>query len=473
MRYAAVLALVVAAAFPAGAQRTAITNVTVIDVSAGRPLADRTVVIEGNRIRSVDAAGQATLGADVRLIDGRGKFLIPGLWDMHVHAASQGLDALFLPVLVAHGVTGVREMFSRVEWIDSSRAKIARGEIVGPRIVGSGHILDGTPAIWPGSIGVATAEQARRAVDSLVDAGAQFIKVYSRLSPEAFAAAGKRARERGVPFAGHVPSLVGAGDASDAGIATIEHLQNILQACSSREEALRADLAAAVASPKRWDSAGVVTRAQVQPLLDSYDPGRCRELARRFVKNGTWMVPTSVVLRSVAYLDDTTLAQDPRLAYIPRFFSAGWNPKSDFRFRALTAEDWARRKLVYARQREIATLLHREGVRFLPGTDLANPYVFPGASLHDELASFVELGFTTAEALRAATLEPARFLGAADSLGIVAPGRLADLVLLTANPLDDVRNVGRIDFVVANGRVIDAGEREKLLEKARALAGGR
>ncbi|MFN8571006.1 MAG: amidohydrolase family protein [Gemmatimonadaceae bacterium] len=465
------LLLIAAATSSAGAQGlglrpVAITHVNVVDVSAGRVVADRTVVLQGNRIQSVQPAASAKYADGARVIDGQGKFLIPGLWDMHVHATTPGLDRLFLPLLVVQGVTGVREMFSHVEWMDSSRALVQRGDIMGPRVIGSGHILDGKPAIWPGSVGVGSADEARRAVDSLLDKGAAFIKVYSRLTRDEFFAVADEAKKRHAAFAGHVPSLVGAGEASDAGMLTIEHLQQIAQACSSREDELLAQYTAAVASPKGWDSAGVVGRAQATTLVDTYSAPRCTALAKRFMKNGTWMVPTLAVLHSVAYLDDTTLAQDPRLKYVPKMFAGMWNPKNDFRFRMLTPADWAARKRVYERQLEIAKLLHATGVRFLPGTDLSNPYIYPGFSLHDELASFVGIGFTPAEALRSATLEPARFFHATDSLGTVAPGKIADLVLLEANPLLDIRNTTRIHTVIANGRVVSPEDREAVLSKA-------
>ena len=468
------LALLISLLPPALAQAQAdpsiaITRVTVVDVESGALLPDRTVLVSGNRITSV-AAGPAAVPAGARVVDGAGRFLIPGLWDMHVHAAFPGIDAIFFPTLLANGITGVREMFSSLAWVDSSRARIARGEIAGPRMVASGHILDGSLAIWPGSAAVHNGAEARKAVDSLKRAGADFIKVYSRLTPEEFFAVAEEAKRLGIPFAGHVPQLVSASAASGAGLRSIEHLTNVLVGCSSREEELLAALAAAH-SGKGWDSVGVVSRGQAALVLASYDPARCRTLARSFVANGTWMVPTIAVLHGVAFLDDTTLARDPRLRYVPEWFRTGWNPASDFRFKMLTPEDWRRRKDGYRRQLEIVTLLHREGVSFLAGTDLSNPYVLPGFSLHDELAAFVKAGFTPLEALQTATLLPARYLNAQDSLGTVAAGKRADLVLLDANPLADIGNTVRIRAVVANGRFYDRDALDKLL--ADAVARGR
>ncbi len=449
-------------AHPQAETPIAFTNVTVINVEPGTAQPGMTVVVRDGRIVAVSNQNvQPPAGA--RIVDGTGKYLIPGLWDMHVHAAFPGIDSQFLPLLVANGVTGVREMFSRLDWVDSARARVRRGSFPGPRMVASGHILDGQPPIWPGSVAVRTGEEARRAVDSLIAGGADFIKVYSRLSPEAFFAAAREARAKRVPFAGHVPSLVRIQDASDSGQKSVEHLTGMFTACSAGEEQLLAGLAAAVKSAKGWDSAGMLSRASADDQLKGFSAERCRTVTARLVKNGTWMVPTIAVLHSTAYLDDSTLATDPRLRYIPAGFKQGWNPKTDFRFRMLTPADWARRKVIYAKQLEIVRLLHEAGVRFLAGTDLANPYIYPGFSLHDELVSLVAAGFTPAEALRAATLDPARYLGATDSLGSIEPGKRADLVLLDANPLEDIRNTTKIAAVVAAGRLYDRAALQKLL----------
>lgn len=468
-----VLALALCAAAPGAAAQApvvVIVNASVVDVETGRVRSGQSLLIQGTRIVRLAPAGRVKVPAGATTIDGTGRFVIPGLWDMHVHATGFGIDRLFLPLLVANGVTGVRDMFGRMAWYDSARALGARGDIVMPRLVGAGHILDGKPAVWPGSVGVATAEEARHAVDSLAGAGAAFIKVYSRLTPAAFRAAASQARARGLDFAGHVPSLVSVDEAVQLGMRTIEHLQMFTTACSSQEEQLRAGVTAAVASARGWDSAAVVTRGQLPVQLATFDRARCRALAQRVARSSTWMVPTMVVLRSTAFLDDTTFKGDPRLRYVPTFLSASWDPKLDFRFRAVTPEGWAQRKLVYAEQQEIVHILHDAGVKFLAGTDLGNPWIFPGFSLHDELGQLVENGFSPLEALQTATLNPARFYHATDSLGTVRAGHVADLVILDGNPLADIRNVARVHAVVLNGVPIDAARRAAIFKTAEGLA---
>jgi cytosine/adenosine deaminase-related metal-dependent hydrolase len=447
----------------------AITNVNVVDVERERIAADQTVIVRGNRIAALGPARSTVVPPGVRTIDGRGKYLIPGLWDMHVHAATPWFGDYFMPLLVANGVTAVRDMFTTAANVAEWRRRVGTGEWAGPRVAAFGQLVDGDPPIWPGSVVAKSADDGRRVVDSMKAAGADFVKVYSRLLPETFFAIAARSRELGIPFAGHVPSLVKPIDAAKAGMRTVEHLQQALQGCSAQEDDRIAEYRSAVESPGRWDSAGRVSRGQVGPLVESVDRARCERLAEAFVAAGTWMVPTFTVLRSIAYLDDSTLAKDPRLAVIPQFLKGGWNPSADFRFRMLTPADWARRKQVYARQLEIAGLFHRKGVRFLAGTDLANPYIYPGLSLHDELALMVSVGFTPAAALKAATTEPARFLGA-DSLGVVATGKVADLLLLEANPLESIENVGRITVVIAEGRVYDAEARRRIREESERRA---
>ena len=442
----------------------AITHVNVVDVERGRLAADQTVLVVGNRISRVAGASAIVVPAGSRVVDGTGKFLIPGLWDMHVHAVLVGLGDSFLPLLVANGVTGVRDMFTATAAVAGWRKRISSGEAVGPRVGTFGSLVDGDPPIWPGSVVAKTPEDGHRIVDSLKAAGVGFVKVYSRLLPETFAAIADRANALGIPFAGHVPALVPPTTAARAKMRTVEHLQQMLQGCSAREDEVLGALAAAVASSKRWDSAGVVSRGQAAVLVDSYDAARCERLAGELKRGGTWMVPTLTVLRSVSHLDDSSLTADPRLKYIPTSMKSSWSPKNDFRFKMLTPADWAVRRRVYARQLEIARVFHRLGVRFLAGTDLANPYLYPGFSLHDELALLVSVGFTPLEALRAATLEPARFLGATDSLGTVAVGKLADLVLLSADPLADIENVRRVDVVIADGRLYDADARAALFK---------
>jgi imidazolonepropionase-like amidohydrolase len=453
-------------------------HVTVVDVEQGRLLPDRRVVVDGTRITAVDSAAAAS-PAGARIVDGRGKYLIPGLWDMHVHAAhasyGRGLpanDSAYAPLFTANGVTGVRDMFGVARRAKLWKAHVRRGTAPWPRLVVSQHILDGPQAVWPGSVRVATTAAARRAVDSLARAGADFLKVYSFLPRDAFQAAVAQGKRRGLPIAGHVPFAVSVEDASDAGMRSIEHMTGIPAACSSLTDSVQAAYLDALDDADVLATMSRVGAAFGPSILANAEPTRCAALAERLRKNGTWLSPTLTVLRSTSHLDDTTLAADPRMRYVPALYERLWDRRNDFRFRNVTAEGWAVRRRMFARQMELVGDMARAGVPVLAGTDFGNPYIFAGFSLHDELALLVQAGLTPLQALRAATLGPAQYLDATDSLGTIERGKLADLVLLDADPLADITNTTKIRAVVANGRYLDRGALDALLAGAERKIGG-
>ncbi len=444
-----------------------ISNVTVIDVESGQRHPGVSVVISGNRIAQVGRLRRSDFAQGARIIDGSGKFLIPGLWDMHVHSAYTGLFNMMSPLYTANGVTGVREMFGTMAALKSWREAVASGALAGPRIAGAGHILDGPKPIWPGSAAAATPADGRRIVDSLKKAGADFIKVYSLLPRDVYLAIADEANKQRIWFEGHVPEAVDFREASNAGQRTMEHLTGMPIACSSREAEFRPARTAALGDQQTWRR---VATEQGPLIRESYDSKKCADLFALLKKNNSWQVPTLVVNRNMAYLDDPALGTDARLKYIPKFLSSGWDPKTDFRLKDRTADQWSGAKKTYAMQLRMVGEMYRAGVPILAGTDVLNPYCLPGFSLHDELEYLVKAGLTTIDALRAATLNPARFLEATDSLGTIAPKKIADLVLLDADPLADIRNTARINAVVANGRLYDRAGIERLLTDAEKLA---
>jgi imidazolonepropionase-like amidohydrolase len=443
----------------------ALGHVTVIDMTGAPPQPDMTVVVTGNRIAALGPSRAVRIPKGALTLDAAGKFLIPGLWDMHVHAAWAGTLPTFGPLFLVNGVTGVREMWGSLDLVASARIRLAQHHLTEPRFVASGQILDGSPPIWQGSIGLSSGEEARRVVDSLHAAGADFIKVYNLLPREVYAAIVAEAKRVGMPVAGHVPIAVGALAASQAGQRSIEHLTDLLLSCSTHEAPLRAALVSAFEKPR--DSLRALGRRQQQEVLDTYSPEKCQALAAQLLRDSTWQVPTLTVLRAIAYVDDTVFTSDARLQYMSRETRDSWNPRNDFRFKTMTAADFARSKRTYTKQVEVIGLLHRAGVPILAGTDVLNPYCFPGFSLHDELALLVEAGLTPMEALQAATRNPAIFLKATDSLGTIAAGKLADLVLLDADPLADIHNTTKINAVILDGQLLDQAALQRLLDFVR------
>ena len=408
----------------------AFTNVTVIDGRQPAPRPDRTLVIRGNRIVAEGPSVSVRTPAGARVIDGRGKFLIPGLWDMHVHLTMPGGRDV-LPLYIANGVTGVRDMASDWPTLTAWRADIRRGSVIGPRIVSSGPYLEGGDQPIPHLLVKAPADAAS-AIDSLQRLGVDFIKVHGQLSPESYFAIARVARERRIPFGGHVSRTVGAAAASDSGQASIEHLLSIPNPCTAAEVM---DLA---------------PRFPVQGALGRCDTTDQTPLYERLRRNGTWVVPTLVAQVEISRWPKRDLPGDSVARYLPdslRQYVAGIFPMVDS---VPPDADLNGRKL-FDKRVQVTGALFRAGVGVLPGTDAPLRNSPPGFGLHEELLHLTRAGLTPFEALRAATLEPARFFGMLDSLGTIEPGKVADLVLLTANPLDDIRNSSRTAYVVANG----------------------
>jgi imidazolonepropionase-like amidohydrolase len=447
----------------------AFQHVNIVDVRSGNIVRDQTVVVESGRLTEVGPAKSVKTPAGATIVDARSKFLIPGLWDMHVHAAWPGIDQQFAKLFVANGVTGVREMYGATYVIKAWKTKYQSGE-AWPRMVGAGHILDGPRPFWPGSMVASNAAEGRAAVDSLKARGADFIKVYNGLPREAYVAALEEAKRIGTTVVGHVPDAVLVSEASDLGQRSIEHLNGVSLDCSHDADALRAERVAAEADTSVTKLA--VYTKQVDRILATQDPARCTELMKRLARNRTWQVPTLTVLRSMAFLNDSTFAADERLRYMPGAMTARWDWRQDFRFRNRTPEAWANARRSYQRNLEIVGEMKRADVPILAGTDVLNPFCFPGFSLHDELGLLVEAGLSPHAALRAATLSPAMFLGATDSLGTVEKGKRADLVLLDANPLENIGNTRKINAVVLNGRLYDRAAIDSLLAAAEKSAGG-
>ena len=443
----------------------AITGVTVIDADGRRR--GQTVLIRGDRIVDV---GQVSVPHDARVVDGRGKFLIPGLADMHSHAT--GIDSTEPEIYVVNGVTTTREMSAN----DPARAwqqEVDSGRRLGPRWVIGSAIVDGAPSLWEGIgvpyVSVADPAQARAAVRQQAAAGAAFIKTYTRLSRESFHAVAAESRRVGLPFLGHVPDFVPVTEASDAGLHTLEHLFEFWYDTSRDEARLRREIARIRVAG--GDYAGWFTG--LHPVeyaaARTYDRDKAARVFERLARNGTWVTPTLTVHWSCDTPDDVS-HDDPRFRYFSADTRAYWQWSNEtFYLKGRTARESSERRELFARRMHLAGELARAGVPMMTGTDLGTAYLMPGFSVHDELALLVRAGLTPAQALRAATLEPARSLGHRDR-GTVARGQVADLVLLDADPLRDITNTTRINSVLVRGTLVDAPARLRMLAGIEAAA---
>lgn len=417
-----------------------LTNVTVIDVTGAPTKSKMTVVMTGKRITALGKTGKVRIPKNAQVIDATGKFLIPGLWDMHTHlsfyADTKQPPFTAFPALISNGVTGVRDMGGNFEQIDRWRKEIAAEAITGPRIVQAGPYVDGPKKMneFRASLTVVVnnAEEARAAVRTLKGRGVDFIKVHNGISRDAYLALADECLKQGIPLATHLPRSVRIAAASDARTRSLEHIEIL-------SESIAFDVAPGEKPKDALTAIGELTDEKAKNLF------------ARFARNGTWYTPTLVGYHSFVQEAEENVAKEP----------AKWK------------DAFAARQKLFNRFKQLVGLMQKSGVGLLAATDFARkrdaypyPVPQPGADLHAELAFLVESGLTPLEALQTATLNPAKYLNIQKDYGTVAKGKVADLVLLEANPLDDIRNTRRINAVVVNGTYLPREMLQKLLANA-------
>ena len=440
----------------------AIIHATIINPGTSSVEANRTVVINGDRITSVSDSAKFQPPKAARVIDASGQYLLPGFWDMHVHSAFgdwfPGGRDIILPLFIANGVTGVRDMGGDISVLQEWRKQIANGQIIGPRMIISGPMLDGYlpdgKLRFPSSLPVTTTASAVAAVDSLKNQGVDFIKVQSVISHDAYLAAAAEAHKQGLPIVGHVPDKVRLSEVVEAGQKSVEHLMGIFEGCSTDEDKF------------------IKGEGSLKLLLTTQGLQRCDPLIKLLAQNQTWQVPTLAWQRGGTFLDQRDLKHDPLDKYVPAYWrDVTWRRFTDEMMPDLLRDPLALRQDYFARNLKMVGTMHHAGVPFMAGTDAApGVYIMPGFSLHDELANFVEAGFTPMEALQTATSNPAKFLEMESSLGSVESGKIADLVLLRESPLKHIRNTRTISMVVANGRLFDRVALDQVLTSVEAAA---
>lgn len=411
------LSLFIAAA-PLVAAGIAVQDVTIIDVASGAARPHMTVLVDEGKISRVGPAVSIAIPAGTRVVAGKDKFLIPGLWDMHVHLYYKE----YLPLFVAFGITGVQDMGSDFSKVKSWREEIENGTGVGPHIVTSGPPVDGGPSEdskLPLLV-ARNAEQARQAFDQLYKMDVDFIKILSRLPRDAYFALAEQARHWDLRMIGHIPAAVTAQEAVEARQKSLEHLFGVTKSVSSEEEAVK--------------------------------------FFERCTLTATRVSPTLVLWLRMSHMDDTALMANPQLQIIPAAIRDPWPDVSN---------DPVSFKIQIWRIYRLVALAKRAKTEILAGTDTGDPYVMPGEALHDELQQLVEAGLTPRDALEAATLAPARFFEAETTMGSIERGKLADMVLLDANPLKDIRNTRKVEAVFTHGRYYARKDLDILLEPRR------
>lgn len=417
----------------------ALVGATLIDGSGGPPLPDAAIVVRGARIESIGTRAAFQLPARTVEVDVAGRWIIPGLIDAHAH-----VEPWALPRYLAWGVTTVRDLHGNLDSILRLRREVNSGAIPGPRIYSAGAMIDGLPTTYPDAIGANGARDARRAVDRLVNAGVDLVKVYTRVDPTLLKAVIDEAGTFNLRVTGHL-GLTDAVTAAREGIASIEHLSGVPEACL-------ADPSSLYAAHYRGFFSGWTAFERSWAGLDSAALGRvAEELAQR----RTLLVPTLVLHETFSRLDDPAVLQDTMLRAVPQLQQQRWNVSDMVRRAGWSDQDYPAFRAARPQQDRFLRLFAAAGGRIATGTDASNQLLIPGYSEHRELELLVGAGFSPRDALLAATRNGALILGV-DSLGLIAPGKAADLVVLTRDPLRDIRNTLAIDRVMSRGALFSA-----------------
>lgn len=446
-----------------------IVGANVIDVASGKVASGQAVAVRGGDIVAVvpTAKGKGAYSA-ARTIDAKGAFVMPGLWDNHVHfgggPALIGENKALLGLYLAHGITSVRDASGDLpEEVLAWRGEVASGALTGPTIYSSGPKIEGVKPIWKGTIEVGTTAEADAALDKLQGLKVDFVKITENtLKPDVFLYTVRQAKARGMTTSAHVPAAVTVDAASEAGLGSIEHMGYALRLGSPQEAQIAADVAA-----------GKLTGPEASArYLATFDEATALAGFRRLAARGTYVTPTLNGTRVTAYLDQDDHKNDPYLAYIGKGLQATYAWRVE-RASKDDAAAIARRHAVYEKNVTLLPLLQKAGVSILAGTDAGflNSFNYPGIGLHDELQIFVDGGLTPLQALQASVINGPRFLGHADRYGAVAAGKAADLVILKANPVQDIRATRAIEGVVLKGKYFDRQALDEMLKSAAGQAG--
>jgi imidazolonepropionase-like amidohydrolase len=439
----------------------AITSVSIIDVTGGPTQTDMTVIIDNDSIKTIGKTDKIKIPENYKEFDASGKYLIPGLWDMHVHAMHNERDKSFFPLFAANGVVGIREMgtylsaslYFQETWDSNS---------LNPRVIWGSPMLDGSNPASPHGLGIQFPGAARSLVHAMKKLGFEFLKIYDRMSSEVYHAVIDEARKIGLSTGGHVPYSISAGEASRAGQNSIEHMSLVVESCipgaldKVKRQFSDFDKPQGIGGPSRdW---------LTDDALNSFDPKLFDDLCNEFIKNNTWHTPTLTWSQGTYLGYNEECLKNQSLEYAIPKIRQDWNnlrktaDTPDMRMGAKLAEKWMK----------IAGELHRRGVPILAGSDSSDePGVIAGFSLHDELGFLVKVGLTPLEALQTATINPAKFLKTTNKYGTIEEGKVSDLVILNKNPLDNIKNTKDINAVVLRGKLINREKLDGLLQRAK------
>lgn len=437
-----------------------IQNGKVIDLETGE-IAQKDIYISNGRIKNLENSDSPILYKGNKLIDAEGKYILPGFWDNHVHFRG-GKDLItnnrnFLKLFIANGITTVRDAGgdltpSVLQW----KKSISEGNLPGPDIYTSGPKIDGANATWAGSLEVENELDVRKALDSLMALKTDFVKLYdSRISGDLYLKTIEEAEKRGLIISGHMPFTVNLDEAIEAGIDAIEHLYYVMKGCSSMEAKVT----------KQLQDKSIGFWGAMPLLLDSYEEGTAEKTFALLKTKNVYVVPTLHIGKVLSYLDEVNHDEDPYLKYLEEAFIKTYEGRIKGALNA-GAERRKERKDLDHFFGKLTNNLNQAGVGILAGSDCGayNSYVYPGISLHKELEALVNAGLSPLEALKASAYNGSRFLKKDKDYGSIAIGKISDLVLLAENPLENISNTQKIDFVIKGDAIFNSEKLRVLLK---------
>jgi imidazolonepropionase-like amidohydrolase len=433
----------------ASANIYAITDVGVIDVEKGIAVPGQTVIVVDDRIDKIGAQGNVDIPKQVVIINGRGLYLMPGLVDAHVHY----FDApVFGRLLIANGVLLVRDTGMPNEYILPLRDELNSGKTLGPELITTGAILDGDPPIIPSiSVGIKTPEQGRTEVRKQAEAGVDMIKTYSRLDKDVFLAIVDEAKKQNLKVVAHLPESIYIEDAAMAGLGSNEHFNGFEKV-----------IAKLLGEPVNLTFTGQASDAGYFQRLDEVNPQELQAVYQRIHASGMTICPTVVTFKTLTNMELFWSGNFPHSEYISLGVTNLWKSL------------WTRQQnlpdFIWKNWMRMVVDLNKAGVPLMIGTDLMLPGIIPGYSVHEEMMIWQEAGIPPADILRSATIVPAQFMGLGDRLGSVSEGKIASMVLVRANPLEDINNAQQIESLFMRGKYFSREDLDQLLDEAKELA---
>lgn len=449
-----------------------IENISTIDPENGLK-ENQTVIIKAGKIHKIAHSNELKLAKNNIIIDGTGKFLIPGLWDAHVHFAyNKDLAPSMFDLFLSYGITSVRDTGGEIDFVKKWKERAMANPTDAPRVMIAGPLLDGMPNIYDGSspsrpplsVGLNSVESVTRQVHELDSLGVDFLKAYEMLTPEQFAKVTQLAKEKGLKVTGHVPLSMDVIGASNAGLNSMEHMRNLELSCASNAEELLEQRRQFLAAG-RSDTGGIlrsrIHQAQREIAIQNYDENKANEVLKVLAQNQTWQIPTLVLITGFTERPFAKPEWRESFKYLPESIEKQWETG----IKAIKDVEVTPFHKEYSEWLfNMVGKIHQADIDIMAGTDCPIFFLTPGRSLHQELALLVQAGLSPLDAIKAATLNPARYFNLENELGSIRENMWADLVILDANPIENIHNTRRINAVIKHGKYYDRNKLNLLLE---------